>query len=623
MNEPPAKKFARKTKFNNDWIKMNKFKNWLCKVDGDNYSAYCKICPKQFAIHSKGINDITSHAEGKKHIQNELIHKKNEVINSYFVTQATHEENIIAAAELSMVYHSVMHHHSYLSIDCNSNLNKIIFNDSNIIKKFSCGRTKANAIVTNVLAPFSIEKHVKYLIENNLKFSISSDASNKGNKKMYPLIIQYFHTESGITNFVLDFYETPEETSESIYKNIKKRLIDNNLKITDIISYGADNASVNYGKHHSVFVNLQYENDLILKANCLCHVIHNCAKHSFMKLPLDIENFVMKIYNHFAVSSKRSNSLKQCYEYTDTEYKKLQKHTPTRWLTLHKALDRIINNLEAIKLYFIGINEIELPNVIHDFIYNKDNLVDELFLVFAYEVTKLFNDSILIFENRNTTSIILYNEMCNLKARLTNRMKHKFYGSDINEKLEKLSKEQIKLFEEEAIKVYNIAIDYLNKWFEYDNSIFEKIASLNPEFELEYKKIVPVVNHFKINIDKTKLFDEVAIVNEAIENFNFVDKKQSHVKIWCKLFKDKNLPNIQKIIETVLCIPVSNAYTERIFSIMKNLITDERNSLEIDTIKSEICVKVNFSVSCIEFANFVKNESRLLSAAKSSRKYKF
>lgn len=131
------------------------------------------------------------------------------------------------------------------------------------------------------------------------------------------------------------------------------------------------------------------------------------------------------------------------------------------------------------------------------------------------------------------------------------------------------------------------------------------------------------MNHFKINIDKTKLFDEVAIVNEAIENFNFVDKKQSHVKIWCKLFKDKNLPNIQKIIETVLCIPVSNAYTERIFSIMKNLITDERNSLEIDTIKSEICVKVNFSMSCIEFANFVKNESRLLSAAKSSRKYKF
>lgn len=65
MSEPPAKKLSRKTKFNNDWIKIDKFKNWLCKVDGDNYSAYCKICPKQFTIHSKGINDIISHAEGK------------------------------------------------------------------------------------------------------------------------------------------------------------------------------------------------------------------------------------------------------------------------------------------------------------------------------------------------------------------------------------------------------------------------------------------------------------------------------------------------------------------------------------------------------------------------------
>ena len=83
------------------------------------------------------------------------------------------------------------------------------------------------------------------------------------------------------------------------------------------------------------------------------------------------------------------------------------------------------------------------------------------------------------------------------------------------------------------------------------------------------------------------------------KNFNSVDKKQSHIKIRCKLFRTKNLPNIQKIIETVLCIQISNALTERISSIMKNLITDEKNSVEIDTIKSEICFKVNFSLSCM------------------------
>ena len=41
---------------------------------------------------------------------------------------------------------------------------------------------------------------------------------------------------------------------------------------------------------------------------------------------------------------------------------------------------------------------------------------------------------------------------------------------------------------------------------------------------------------------------------------------------------------------------------------MKNLITDERNRLEIDTIKSEICVKANYSMNCIEFANFIKQD---------------
>ena len=49
--------------------------------------------------------------------------------------------------------------------------------------------------------------------------------------------------------------------------------------------------------------------------------------------------------------------------------------------------------------------------------------------------------------------------------------------------------------------------------------------------------------------------------------------------------------------------------------------TGERNWLEIDTIKSEICVKANYSMNCIEFASFIKQNKNLL-AARSNEKYK-
>ena len=80
---------------------------------------------------------------------------------------------------------------------------------------------------------------------------------------------------------------------------------------------------------------------------------------------------------------------------------------------------------------------------------------------------------------------------------------------------------------------------------------------------------------------------------------------------------------MQKIIEIVMAIPVSNSYTERVFSIMKNLMTEERNQLDINSIKAEICIKMNFSMDCIKFANFAKTNPKLLNAVKSNKKYKF
>ena len=112
---------------------------------------------------------------------------------------------------------------------------------------------------------------------------------------MLPLAIQYIHKERGIVKFVLDFYEKSSETSESIYRDIKSRLNKYNLKVENLTAYGADNAFVNYGQHKSVFKNLQYENTSIIKANSLCHVIHNASKYSFIQFLIDIDNLVTKI----------------------------------------------------------------------------------------------------------------------------------------------------------------------------------------------------------------------------------------------------------------------------------------------------------------------------------------
>ncbi|KAI0219429.1 hypothetical protein LSAT2_029038, partial [Lamellibrachia satsuma] len=44
-------------------------------------------------------------------------------------------------------------------------------------------------------------------IERPLTFSLETDVSNKGNRKMFPLAVQFFAPETGVSNKILDFGE--------------------------------------------------------------------------------------------------------------------------------------------------------------------------------------------------------------------------------------------------------------------------------------------------------------------------------------------------------------------------------------------------------------------------------
>ena len=56
---------------------------------------------------------------------------------------------------------TVKHGLSYNSMDCSNKLNSAMFSDSNTAKKMQCGRTKAEMIAMNVLAPRTVKDILK------------------------------------------------------------------------------------------------------------------------------------------------------------------------------------------------------------------------------------------------------------------------------------------------------------------------------------------------------------------------------------------------------------------------------------------------------------------------------
>ncbi|GFT49951.1 uncharacterized protein TNCV_4175791 [Trichonephila clavipes] len=185
------------------------------------------------------------------------------------------------------------------------------------------GRTKCTALVNQVLFPYSMELVQKDL-KNDVPFSVATDELNKGNRKIFPVAIQYFSPKSGICHKILDFYEDSFEDSTSIKERLCEVMDKSRLPWSRVTAYGADNASVNFGVNNSVFQTLKSEeNNDIIAAHCNDHIFHKCAKNALKVMPVDVENIAMKVFAEFSCSAKKREDLKECFDFFESEYREV------------------------------------------------------------------------------------------------------------------------------------------------------------------------------------------------------------------------------------------------------------------------------------------------------------
>ena len=84
-----------------------------------------------------------------------------------------------------------------------------------------------------------------------------------------------------------------------------------------------------------------------------------------------------------------------------------------------------------------------------------------------------------------------------------------------------------------------------------------------------------------------------------------------------------NLSNIKKIISYLLSVPATLAFTERVFSMMNVKWWEERNKASIHLIKNELIIYLNLDLNCDTSYETFKDNQKLLTCAKSTKKYVF
>ena len=141
---------------------------------------------------------ISAHNATQKHKNSAGQTKSNKCITAFFKSQfaPTTLDYKTAAAEVTWAFHTVKHQQSFLSNDCTLHLFKTLFPDSDIAKKFALARTKTKNIITGVLGPYA-QKILLSELGTQL-FSVSVDASNYNQLKLFPLFIRFFNAKVGV-----------------------------------------------------------------------------------------------------------------------------------------------------------------------------------------------------------------------------------------------------------------------------------------------------------------------------------------------------------------------------------------------------------------------------------------
>lgn len=278
-------------------------------------------------------------------------------IDKYFkndsISDETHKAELMICAALAE------HNISFRVMDHLTEVFKRAFHDSEIAKGFKCKRSKTAHLIYDVIAP-TFEKNLHNDISafksssGKVIFSIIIDETTDINtEKILAIAIMYYSTKnmSATTKFLLAV-NLEGETSQDVFDALSNGLKKINLNIADLLGFAADTTNVIFGTNRSVVSKIQAVNPHCVFVKCVCHSVALAVSYACKELPRNIDQVVKDVYNYFSHSSKRQREFLEFQDFVGSDKHNILRHYEIRWLSLHACVNRIIEQWDALKLYF-------------------------------------------------------------------------------------------------------------------------------------------------------------------------------------------------------------------------------------------------------------------------------
>lgn len=190
------------------------------------------------------------------------------------------------------------------------------------------------------------QEEFSLLIDESTDISVS---------QILAVMVRYYDSKKcKVTDALLDIIEIDESSAENLYKSVKNLLSEKKLPLSNIIGFASDNCSTKLGTQNGFQAYLRNDVPFIFVLGCICHSFALCASHASTTLPSYLEQFLRDICCYFARSNKRIHQFQVFEVITHSPQHRMLKLSQTRWLSRGKVISCILEQWDALILFFQG-----------------------------------------------------------------------------------------------------------------------------------------------------------------------------------------------------------------------------------------------------------------------------
>lgn len=503
-----------------------------------------------------------------------------------------------------------------------------MFPDSKIAANMQIRRTKASYVLQDGIAHAEKESLSDMLADSN--FSLMIDESTDISVTQVLAIVIRFLQNNSVKDALLDIVEVEDGSSETLYSTVKNILEKKKIPLQNIVGFAADNCATMMGKHSGFQALMKRDLPNVFVLGCVCHSFALCASHASEKLPSWLETFVKDICSYFSRSSKRQRDFDLIQKAIKAEDHKMLKLSQTRWLSRGQVIARIIEQWDALHLFFQSQAPVDKTDGAANIFKVMDTPGTKHMLFFLSYLLPKIDKLNLHFQSEEPQIHTLFNNISSLFRELLSMfVRHDILAtrdlSDIDpsdtsihcsinkvilggrctaELLITPLRQNEERFRQDCLRFLVELCKQIRRRFEFSNaSVLSSLCVLDPHVALSPARSVHSLSALALQFPHIVPHKDIDMLDDEWNALLHCKEQLGHLlqtsipEFWSmvKSLKDGvgdfKFPTVGRLMCSLAVLPHSSACVERIFSEVNMIKTPLTNKLHSTTLANRILAR--------------------------------